>query len=156
MLASGGPGSAKNDPQSAKVTRKWQKSKKWANLTNLRRIAAKPSSQRWSTFWKENQQKLAFREGVQPWDLASFSGRIESYRFIMESSKSKPYSASYSFVAGGKLAVALSTSWPTSLATWLSIFIYILPSDVVSGFIQKGGWGSRPGGIGERLFIQKN
>ena len=61
------------------------------------RIAAKPSSQRWSKFWKENHQKLTFREGVQPWDLASFSGRIESYRFIMESSKSKPYSASYDF-----------------------------------------------------------
>ena len=78
----------------------------------MRRIAAKPSSQRWSKFWKENHQKLAFREGVQPWDLASFSGRIESYRFIMDSSKSKPYSASEDFLACRKLAVALSTSWP--------------------------------------------
>ena len=64
---------------------------------------------------KENHQKLAFREGVQPWDLASFSGRIESYRFIMESSKSKPYSASYDFPSWqwlsappGMLAVAVS------------------------------------------------
>ena len=96
-MASGGPGSAKNDPKSANVIRKLQKCKKLSKLAKENRIAAKPSSQRWSTFWKENHQKLAFREGVQPWDLASFSGRIESYRFIMESSKSKPYSASYDF-----------------------------------------------------------
>ena len=63
------------------------------------RIAAKPRSQQWSKFLNENHQKLTFREGVQPWDLARFSRRIESYRFIMESSKSEPYSASYDFLA---------------------------------------------------------
>ena len=115
-VASGGPGSAKNDPKSAKVSRKCPKWQKWSKLAKKNRIAAKPSSQRWSKFWKENHQKLAFREGVQPWDLASCSGRIESYRFIMESSKSKPYSASYDFPSWqwlsappGMLAVAVST-----------------------------------------------
>ena len=44
------------------------------------RIAAKPRSHMWSKFRKENHQKLTFGEGVQPWDLASCSGRIESYR----------------------------------------------------------------------------
>ena len=76
------------------------------------RIAAKPRSHMWSTFRKENHQKLTFREGVQPWDLARGPGRMESYRFIMESSKSKPYSASLKFMHARKLAVALSISWP--------------------------------------------
>ena len=65
--------------------------------------------------FEENHQKLTFREGLQPWDLASFSRRIESYRFIMESSKSKPYSASYDVPSWqwlsappGMLAVAVS------------------------------------------------
>ena len=56
----------------------------------------------------ENHQKLTFREGVRPWDLARIHGRIESFRFIMESSIFKPYSASYDFLACGKLPVALS------------------------------------------------
>ena len=86
--------------------------KKWSNLAKKNRIAAKTRSHMWSTFQKEDHQKLTFGEGVQPWDLARCSGRIESYRFIMESSKSKPYSASLKFMHARKLAVALSTSWP--------------------------------------------
>ena len=86
--------------------------KKLSKLANKNRIAAKPRSHMWSKFRKENHQKLTFGEGVQPWDLARCPGRIESYRFIMESSKSKPYSASLKFMHARKLAVALSTSWP--------------------------------------------
>ena len=48
------------------------------------RIAAKPRSHMWSTFRKENHQKLTFGEGVQPWDLARCPGRIESYRSMLE------------------------------------------------------------------------
>ena len=84
--------------------------KQYSSLANKNRIAAKPRSHMWSTFRKENHQKLTFGEGVQPWDLARCPGRIESYRFIMESSKSKPYSASLIFMHAGKLAVPLSTS----------------------------------------------
>ena len=49
-------------------------------------IAAKPRSELWSKFRKENRQKLTVREGAQPWDLARCSGRIESYRFMLEMS----------------------------------------------------------------------
>ena len=87
--------------------------KKWSNLVKKNRIAAKPRSHMWSRIRKENHQKLTFGEGVQPWDLARCPGRIERYRFIMESSKSKPYSASLKFMHALKLAVALSTSWPS-------------------------------------------
>ena len=83
------PKGPEND-KSVKSEQKW---------TTLDRIAAKPRSQQWSKFLNENHQKLTFREGVRPWDLARFSRRIESYRFIMESSKSKPYSANYGFLA---------------------------------------------------------
>ena len=69
------------------------KSGKIWRIKNL--IAAKPRSELWSKFRKENHQKLTFRAGVQPWDLSRFSWRIESYRFIMESSIFKPYSASF-------------------------------------------------------------
>ena len=82
------------------------------NGATLGRIAAKRRSEQWSNMLEENHQKLTFREGLQPWDLASFSRRIKSYRFIMESSKSKPYSANLKFMHALKLAVALSTSWP--------------------------------------------
>ena len=82
------------------------------NWRNKNRIAAKPRSHMWSKFRKENHQKLTFGEGAQPWDLARCPGRIDGYRFIMESSKSKPYSASLKFMHARKLAVALSTSWP--------------------------------------------
>ena len=54
------------------------------------RIAAKPRSERWSKFHKENNQKLTFGEGVQPWDLARCPWLIESYRFMLEFSKAKP------------------------------------------------------------------
>ena len=79
------------------------------------RIAAKPRSHMWSKFRKENHQKLTFGEGVQPWDLARCPWRIERYRFIMESSKSKPYSASLKSMHAGKLAVALSTSQASTI-----------------------------------------
>ena len=89
--------------------------KTYQNGATLDRIAAKPRSQQWSKFWNENHQKLTFREGVQPWDLSRFSWRIESYRFIMESSIFKPYSASYDFPSWqwlsappGMLAVAVN------------------------------------------------
>ena len=68
--------------------------KTYQNGATLGRIAAKRRSEQWSKIFEENHQKLAFGEGVQSCDLASFSRRIKSYRFIMESSKSKPYSAS--------------------------------------------------------------
>ena len=63
------------------------------------RIAAKRRSEQWSKSLEENHQKLTFREGAQPWDLSRCPGRIESYRFIMESSIFKPYSVSYGIQA---------------------------------------------------------
>ena len=76
-MASGGPGSAKNDPKSARVTRKMTK----VDSCKAMFIA------------------LVEGEGVQPWDIARCPWRIERYRFIMESSKSKPYSASCDILA---------------------------------------------------------
>ena len=112
----GAPGGLPDAPRGHHNAPRAPKSSK---LAKRNRIAAKPRSHMWSKIRKENHQKLTFGEGVQPWDLARCPGRIESYRFIMESSKSKPYSASLKFMHARKLAVALSTSWP-------------------------GGWGSTP------------
>ena len=79
------------------------------------RIAAKRRSEQWSKILEENHQKLTFREGVQPWDLASCSRRIESYRFIMESSNPGHILQVRVSWHGGKLAVALSTECLTEI-----------------------------------------
>ena len=78
----------------------------------------------WSKFRKDNYQKPTFGEGVQPWDLARCPGRIESYRFIMESSIFKPILQVMVSRHADKLAVALSTCWHAGMRgcwTWPSL-----------------------------------
>ena len=116
------------------------------------RIAAKPRSQQWSKFSNENHQKLTFREGVQPGDLARFSRRIESYRFIMESSKSKPYSANYDFLAwcqagsGSQHLLQIyadlkSVQICTDLCRSVHIWADLCRFAHISGYLHTGGWG---------------